>query len=481
MTDYYGPLVNVRGAHRDVVVDPRFGTGAEPTAPAGWDGGGGEPVGVYDPRFGTGDLPTQPSGWGGLGASDTPGEIWVDTDYTGTTDASAAINAAITTALAAEKPLTVRLAPGILRLNNPIGLKAGVRLIGSGMGHTILAPYGTSHGLARASGYVPDLDDMTLQDFQIDGSNQTLTGSSNPKGAFFTHARRITVRNLYIHDTNATGLGIDHITGIIENVWAIGNGRSITSGLYPGTPGCSGIGIGVGSLDAQWEPLTITGCHAEGNGNYGIFAEAQVTPTAAGFSIIGCTSRNNLRAGIGDCGSFGGRIIGNSVVGNPVGIELSGGTVAGARPGRHALVEGNYVADNTVGVKIDAPTNGKPMSGVMVAGNTIRTSTSHGVEISFGGSNNANVLIDSNQIYENAGDALHVAATTSSLARLAVTDNRAWSNTGAAVSINSSTSHARVTGNEAWSNGSGVFFSTARTHTSSVVDTAWVEGANTLP
>lgn len=480
MTDYYGPLINVRGADRDVVVDPRFGTGTEPTAPSGWDGGG--EVGVYDPRFGESGTPVMPAAWTvdpGEEVVESPGEVWLDVDATGTTDVSAAINSALTTEAGYARPRTVRLRPGIFRLDTALGVYPRTRLMGSGMRHTVLQPTGTTTAIVRASGVVADLDDLHIADMEIDGTQQTFTGSHTPKAAFFTNGRRIVIRNLFIHDISATGLGIDSITGLIENVYAVNCGRQITSGAYPTATGSSGIGIGVGELNTEWEPLTIAHCHAEDNGNYGIFLELQVAGvTPAGITIMGCSSRGNGRGGIGECGAFGTRIIGNSVTGNAVGIELSNGTITQGRPGRHVAVQGNYVAGNAVGIQIDSPTNGRVHTGALVTDNHVRVNTSHGVLIS-GGYHNT-VTVEGNHIEGNGGDGV---ATAGAVTRLAVAGNRVWDNTGRAIAVGGPTTAVRVTGNEGWNNaGGGVWFTTGSTHQVRVaVEAAWVQGVNTLP
>lgn len=421
---------------------------------------------------------------GGAAVGDV--ELFVDADYTGASDASTAINAAI----AAAAGRTVRLKPGTLRLTAPVVLAAGTRLVGAGLTQTTLKPYGDVTAITAPT----NCDDMLLSDFGIDGTNQTgVLGEATPKGLYFTTARRLTVARLYVRETWATGIGIDHITGIIENCWAVGCGRQWDGQAYvERQPGSSGIGIGTGNLPPDgWESLTIVGCHTEANANYGIFVEQQSgsSYTGSGVTVIGCTAKGNGRAGIGEGGATGTRIIGNTCTGNREGVSIDHGTLGftgGGKPGLHTLVQGNHLFGNGVGVKMYAPGT-LALVAPHVAGNTIRENTGQGVLVSLTGTGtHKDVWIDGNAIYENGSHGVEVSGGQP-VDRFAVTDNRVWNNTGNAIYVDTPTTKVRVTGNEAWDDQGvptqtgGLVFDTTLTHTNHRTDVAWVEGTNTLP
>lgn len=467
MAIHHGPLTFRNGGDTSTVVDPRFGTAATPVQPPGWGGGGGG------------------------GGVDLSNDIWVDTDYTGSTDASADINAAIAAAYdlgqtAGVWSATVRLKAGVLRLDNPIMARRRTRLIGSGRRHTILKPFGSASGIrAEAIGAAPD--DMEFGHFQIDGTNQAGNSPSpQPKGMYFTNARRVYVHDLWVQKTWATGIGIDFITGVIENCWATDNGRQ-NAARSPGTfPGCSGIGIGLREVDGTGHQLVITGNHCNGNSNYGIFVESQNgSAIARGVVIVGNTCRDNGQCGIGDSGGLGTIITANTCLDNDQGgVGIDYGTM-GVQPGKglpgvRTQVTGNVLSANAHGVLLESA-GPLGLSSPRISCNDISSNDGDGIHAVLAGSGvHENVWADGNTISSNGGDGIRLTGSAS-VARLAVTDNRIWGNTGAAVTVETPTAGVRVWGNEAWDNTAGVVFDIGKTHTGHRIDTTWVEGASTLP
>lgn len=462
---------------------------------------------VVDPRFGTGPTPTQPSGWGDGGGGTTPtdpgtilvdtGEIWVDTDYTGATDASADINAALQLAYdlghaPGPTQITVRLKPGILRLNNNLHVGRQSRLVGSGMRATRLVPTGSCHAIAHTgvNTYSSAPDDIWVSDLEIDGAQQTGFGAAY-KGITGSGGLRTTFRNLYVHHTAATGIGWDTFGGTIENCWAIGCGRNAKA--TPNMPGNSGFGIGVGHPNTyppasdypNWCPISVSNCHSIDNGNYGFFFETQnAANTPVGMSIIGCTARTNGRDGIGLDGGAGTIIQGCTVHDNAeAGIGLNWGTMGvdkGGHPTKRAIILGNHIENNTFGVRGRTDGTTYDLADLMVKDNMILGSTSEGVLMSAAGTGvHQRLWVAGNYIEGGTAGVRAIGGQT--ITRLAIEGNRITGATGAAVSVETPTAAARVTGNEAWANGSGVYFNTALSHTGSVVDTSWVEGTSTVP
>lgn len=426
------------------------------------------------------------------------GEIYADIDYTGTTNVSSAINTLIIEA--GRTGAAIKLGVGTLRLDAPIRPVDGTQLIGSGIGKTILKPQGPSHAINTGA----RCDDVTFRDFEIDGTAQTLPEGETvyqptwAKGVFMEYMRRVNIENIYIHDTGATGLGIDFITGTIRNVWAVRCGR-----LNDGTgAGGSGIGIGVGRLDEDWEPLTIVGCHAEGNSRFGIFLENQDTGLMpAGISVIGCTSIGN-KDGIGECGTTGTVIAHNHIRDNlRSGIAVDSGTMNKSTPGRMALIQGNDITGNaTAGILMLAAGLDESIDGVRVMDNHIWENTGPGIKITTSGFSTSevapfvrNVRIEGNDIHHN-GDCGVLGEQTGQShpgwSRVLIARNRAWGN-GTAGLVNQDagfkmtvpTDHLVFDGNHTWDDGATQPRSIAlsNTHTNLVVDQQFLHAPAVLP
>lgn len=392
------------------------------------------------------------------------GEVYADVDYTGATDVSSQINALISEA--GSRGAAVKLGVGTLRLDNPIRPVSGTHLVGSGIGKTILKPYGESHAI-----YGPGpMDDVKFADFEIDGINQTMPAAGytpiKGKGAFIEYMRRLTVENLYIHDTAATGLGIDFITGTIRNVWAVRCGR-LNNGRGAGG---SGIGIGVGRLDADWEPLSIIGCHTEGNGRFGIFLETQDTGILpGGITITACTSIGN-KDGIGECGTTGAIISHNHVRNNTrSGIAVDTGTMDQTVPGHYALLSENDISGNDVGIILQARGVDESIVGTRIVGNHIWGNADDGIQgLSTAYSEGTmpvvkDLRVEGNDIHGNGGAGLHFNRSGSShpaWSRVLIAGNRFWSNGAAAINgrdcgvrITVNTDRLVLEGNHTWDEG----------------------------
>lgn len=420
-------------------------------------------------------------------------EILVTADYTGKSDAQPAIQEAIDQGVASGK--TVRLLPGILRVDRPIKVKSKLTLRGSGAGKTIIRPQGQCNGMDMVrDGSI--LRNVTITDLEIDGVNQTMPSTGYTptvsKGIFLERIREMEMRNLVLRNTAATGLGIDHVTGVIENVWAIRCGR-LNSGNRAGG---SGIGIGVGWLDAEWEPLTIANCHTEGNGRYGIFIESQshnVFPS--GITITGCTAKGN-KDGIGDDGSTGTVITGCHVTGNSrAGIDVGEGTMPEAHPGVFSKVIGNHVENNGyVGILATANADGA-LQHVQILDNTVIGGAGDGIKLQVKTTDsslrNVGVKVSGNEVGENAGVGILLDGATSTLSVMMeqfwISGNRMWGNTGGAIRVQATTRNLVIDRNHAWDTGEeesqAIALSVENTHEGLRVldDNIWFSGAVIMP
>jgi parallel beta-helix repeat protein len=360
-------------------------------------------------------------------------------DITGATDASVGINAAITAAAAS--PLTtgdVYIGPGVYRLNSPIRPKSGVRLRGAGMGRTKLVPYGEICAITPVTQFTAAVPfkDAEFSDFEIDGSNQTAAvyDPSTTKGIFIQNHVRVVYKNLYIHDTGATGLGVDFFQkeNRIEGCWVRSCGR-LNNGSQLGG---SGIGIGSMGIAATDEPLTIVNNHAIGNKRYGIFFETQSandnTQLSAGARIEGNYVESN-QFGIGLSGARRTLVAGNTVAKNAgAGIVWDGGTNGGGRPDLESVVQNNTIYGNGTGVLMDFRNSSSPNGKASLIGNRIDANTGLGVALVLDAVYCSDIVIQGNTICNNgkSGIRAYYSGTTNSadIRSSRIVDNTVYSN-----------------------------------------------------
>jgi hypothetical protein len=233
--------------------------------------------------------------------------------------------------------------------------RSRVSLVGAGPGETrfVLANPGNpacptplayftfqEHGASREN----HLADCTFARFEIDGSGvQHAAYDVLAKGLGLQYVLRGHFRDLYIHDTAATGFGCDFLQDTtVEGVLVVRCGR-LNNLLQIGG---AGIGIGIGGW-GHTERLTITSCTAVGNGTNGIFLELQQkgwTPPR-GIRIHGCHAEDN-RFGISDWGADGLIVSACTMIANhEAGYDLSAqGTTSVA--GRGGIVIGCVLDGN---------------------------------------------------------------------------------------------------------------------------------------
>lgn len=341
-----------------------------------------------------------------IGGSITSGpDIYVEADYTGATDSSAILQAACD--LGSSTKRRVVMGAGTIRLDASVKPSTGLHLVGQGPGRTKILTPTTAAAFYRYNEGVQT--DIAFEHFEIDGSRQVAPWTVGHKGMYFTHVRRLHINNLYIHDTGATGLGIDQITGTIENVTATGCGRLGTTS----SPGSSGIGIGTGQLDGTWEPLTISSCHASGNMRYGIFVERQSGGgNPAGITIMGCTSTAN-RDGFGDSGCTGTRFVACHAYANgEAGFGVDTGTYGAGTPGTRTTILGCYSANNKQGILLFGDGSGDNVQSVRVAQNTIVGNTIEGIKVHVAGAATCTrLVVESNSIYDSGAYGLRLVGT----------------------------------------------------------------------
>jgi len=312
--------------------------------------------------------------------------------------------------------------------------RSGVSLIGAGPGVTrfLLSNRGNRSDptplayfttLQHRAGRENHLADCTFARFEIDGSGVALTGYNVlAKGLGMQYMLRGHFRDLYIHDTAASGLGCDFLQDtMIESVVVARCGRRNTgTGI-----GGAGFGIGIGG----WGPverLTITDCTATGNGTNGIFVELQKRYWAPprGIRILGCHAEDNYY-GISDWGADGMIVSACTMVANRVaGYDVSahGTTKVG---GRNGIVT-DCVIDRNAG---DGLAIGNTPGRYTFRGNRISANGCYGYSehnLPIGDQGPARLIVlDSNEIWDNAIDGVRTDAAT---VDAALVDNRILNN-----------------------------------------------------
>ncbi|MFB9236111.1 right-handed parallel beta-helix repeat-containing protein [Plantactinospora siamensis] len=277
-------------------------------------------------------------------------------------------------------PRVIHCPPGVYAIRDAGTVwRSGVSLVGSGIGVTrfVLSNPGdrsqpvplayfttVQHGASREN----HIADCTFAGFEIDGSGVVMDDYNYlAKGLGLQYVRRGRFRDLWIHDTGATGLGCDFLQDTVidavvaERCGRLDNGRQM---------GGAGIGIGIGGWGPS-ERLTATACSTLGNGTNGIFVELQKDywPPPRGIRIIGCHAEGN-RYGISDWGADGLIVSACTMLGNRVaGYDVSTHGTAGVA-GRGGIVT-DCVMDGNVssGVSFGGGTGPYLIRGNRISGN----------------------------------------------------------------------------------------------------------------
>lgn len=393
----------------------------------------------------------------------TPGGVWNARDYgvtgDGTTNDQPALQELVDELGDACKadglPRVIYCPPGAYRIaGKTTAWRSGVSLTGAGEGATRFVLEGDSEPVALA-GFTKQqhgasrenhLADCCFFNFEIDGSRVKLPKyEPRAKGLDLQFMVRATFRDLYIHDTAATGLGGDFLKdSVLEGVYVFRCGRQ-NDGSQPGG---AGIGIGIGGWDGV-ERANVTDCIAVDNATNGVFFELQkdMWPPPRGLKILGCHCTGN-RFGVSDWGADG-LIVGNCVMldnrdsGFDVSARGTGGTA-----GRGGLLTGCVLDGNqSEGVSLD----GTP-GPYTLRGNRISNNGRHGIrhwQMKPGEESTREVVLESNDIYGNGADGIRIERE---VLDACLSGNRIRRNRGAQVTLAANMPGLWREGNrEAWS------------------------------
>jgi hypothetical protein len=378
---------------------------------------------------------------------------------TGLVNASAAIQAQITAAVAAGGG-TVVLPKGNYRIDETIVPKSKVSIIGDGVGRTKLLPYGNVACIADKTSFsaAAPLSDATFADFQIDGINQSGAYSSDVKGIDIWHLKRVVFRDLYIVDTYASCLGIDFLQDcVVSRVIVERSGRG-NDGTQSG-----GNGIGIGTGASAFERFVVSDSMAIDCKRFGIFVERQnnFANHTKGALIVGCTATGN-QYGIGDCGVDGLIVSACLMASNTKsGFALHEGTYSGGsgvpHPGKKGLVTGCIMRDNTNhGVVLDmtAQASGGQYSFV---GNRITNNVDNGIKLAAGSTTFAGLTIADNDIFGSGAIGILIEGAGATITDIDIVNNKFYANGQInasgytqAIRLDRSITRCRIHGNRAW-------------------------------
>lgn len=202
--------------------------------------------------------------------------------------------------------------------------KSLVTLQGRGWGETILKGFDNKSDQAIIDGvglYSQDapLTEFNIYDIELDGTDMNRLGYHyNRKGIGNQWMRNCIFRNVFVHDTPASGIGTDFvINGYFVSCLV---SRCGTKGKTGNGIGSNGFGIGVS--DAT-EVVVFTGCQAIEIANNGFTLEAQVTQGIGYASITDCYTEKCGNAGYSNSGSRGVKIEGCTDNASKYGIYVS--------------------------------------------------------------------------------------------------------------------------------------------------------------
>jgi hypothetical protein len=316
------------------------------------------------------------------------------------------------------RPRVIYCPPGVYSIRDAGTVwRSGVSLVGAGPGATrfLLSNAGNRadptplaffttqfHGAGRDR----HLADCTFAEFEIDGSAVQLDEYNvQAKGLGLQYLVRAHFRDLYIHDTGATGLGCDFLQDTVIHAVVTTNCGRLDTGEDKGG---AGIGIGIGGWGLN-ERLTISCCTAVGSGTNGIFVELQkeTWPPPRGIVIVGCHVERN-RFGISDWGAQGMVVSGCTMVGNlEAGYDVSSQGTSSIG-GRGGIVTGCLIDSNVRDGIIIGNTPGP----YTVRGNHISGNGRYGYrEHNLAGGNQEparEIVLEDNEIWDNALDGVHI-------------------------------------------------------------------------
>lgn len=340
------------------------------------------------------------------------------------TPAHTAINNAISAANGAGGG-NVYIPIGSYITTNPISLSSNVQLFGDGAYYSkILAVGHFGDAIILMGG----TDKTKVSNFEIDGTYMTedtgyLVSNKCIKGQVISNA---IIQNMYLHDSPATGLGIDYLQNC-----KILNNHIYNCGRLASGAGGAGIGIGTGYSPVENTLVMGNYVNMNGGGSYGIFFEMQgdgsqsVNPGvnnayfSTGMRVIG-NFLYNCKKGIGDAGCKGAIIANNNVYNSSYsGISVDGGTMDSYK-GYNGIITNNYIDTAKYGILLNFSSKSTAAAGnnkgYSANNNTVvncNDAAYHAISIQINSDDYENLSIRGNNVYNSAGCGIRIASTNS--------------------------------------------------------------------
>jgi Endopolygalacturonase len=202
--------------------------------------------------------------------------------------------------------------------------KSYVSLQGTGWGESILRGFNdhSDKALIDATGDYSEkspLTEFNMSDLELDGHEMNRTGYHyNRKGIGNQWQRNCVFRNVFVHDTPATGIGTDFTINVYFTNCIVKDCG--TPGVVGNGVGSNGFGIGVSD---NTEVVVFSGCQALGIANNGFTLEAQTTQGVGYASISDCYTERCQNAGYSNSGSQGVNISGCTDSASKYGVYVS--------------------------------------------------------------------------------------------------------------------------------------------------------------
>lgn len=313
------------------------------------------------------------------------------------------------------------------------------------------------HGISLLSATDVYIHDLTVKNCWGDGINTNLEDNDDSRPC-----RRVRVARVVSDNNRRQGMSISSVVdmSVVDSVFSNTNGTAPEAGIDIESNGSAKL-----TTD-----IVIERCRLSGN-------------NGAGLCVVdGHSDRWTVRDSFFDAnmcaGGYDGQVWVNVQTTRRYRIKDNHFTAPGAAGRRNIRLSGGVNVEVSGNVMTGAPIYTTGLVESRISGNVLNATptTAPAIEVAAAGTN---VTVEGNRLI---GGSIGVALTGSATAdRLVLARNKISGATGAAISLTAPTTNVLVHENEAWSNGAGIFFDTGDSHTGHRVDSAWVDGTDTLP
>lgn len=389
---------------------------------------------------------------------------------------------------------TVFIKRGSYNIATSVKPKSNVYLMGEGMFITKLlgsSTLTTTAIIGDTSFTVNNqLAHFCMSDLELDGTSMPrATYRIGQKGVDSHFLQQCTFKDLYIHDTPASGLGIDNLDRVlIDHIITKNCGTSPT----PLGQGSNGIGLGIGGNTN--ESFIVTNCITENTANSGYLAEFLDSTTGSqAMYVFNNNISINDSTGFSLSGSPNTTVVGNQVYA-PTNIGIRAIDFV-THYTTNSIIKGNIVINATsYGIYTDSNSTdfviegntvkGGTVEGILSRGrkgrldnNTVTGNGKHGIFLGGGPGGPAitDVIISNNTVYNNSivtanADGIRLDGGSVSFSDVSILGNRCFDDQGTqtqryGIILSGGTGHSnvKVKDNNARNNKTGSFLKSSFT------------------